>query len=156
MNNDVCFKIDDVVFNYRVAGLIKKDDKYLLETSPDIDYYTFIGGRCNLYESSKDAVIREFKEETGIPTKCIREVGMIENFFTSNFNGKKYHEILVIYELEFENDEDYYKEIKNIEGKDEIIKWISKDDFASLKLLPKPVFNNLNNPNFFHIINKDE
>ena len=156
MNKDVHFQVDNDVFNYRVAAIIKKDDKYLLELSSLFGYYTLIGGRCNILESSSAAIIREVKEETGIDTKIVKEIGILENFFSSNYNHKNYHEILFIYELEFVNEEDYLKDIKNIEGKDERLEWVSKEDLSKINFNPHIILDNLNNNNFYHIINRDK
>lgn len=64
-------------------------------------------------ESSAQTGIRELKEETGLESEFIKEIGMIENFFTSSFTNKKIHEILLINELKFVNESVYDKNIIN-------------------------------------------
>ena len=149
---DINFTLDTKVFNYRVGAVIKKNDKILVQKDGPSDYYTLIGGRCKLGESSIDASIREFKEETGISAKYVKTLGIVENFFKSNYNHKNYHEILIINELEIDNDID---NIKNIEGKDEIYKWLSIDELKVSKFLPEIVLDIINNDKLVHIINKD-
>lgn len=118
MNNDIQFEKNDFVFNYRVAIVIRNDSKVLIQRDTRSKHITLPGGRCELGESTAETAIREFKEETGIDTEVVKGLGMIENFFTSSFNGKKYHEILMIQELKFNNDDDYNREIiNNIEEK---------------------------------------
>ena len=64
-------------------------------------------------ESSAQTGIRELKEETGLESEFIKEIGMIGNFFTSSFTNKKIHEILLINELKFVNESVYDKNIIN-------------------------------------------
>lgn len=149
---DINFNIDTEVFNYRVGAVIRKDGKILVQKDGKSDYYTFIGGRCKLGESSVEASLREVKEETGLDAKYVKTLGIIENFFKSNYNHKNYHEILIINELEINKDID---EIKNIEGKDEIYKWLSVDELKNNKFLPEIVLDIINSDKLVHIINKD-
>ena len=149
---DINFNIDSKVFNYRVGIVIKKNNKILVQKDRPSDYYTLIGGRTKLGESSVEASIREFKEETGIDAKYVKTLGIVENFFKSNYNYKNYHEILIINELKIDKDID---NIKNIEGKDEMYIWLSLDELKNNKFLPECVLDILNSDKLIHIINKD-
>ncbi len=149
---DINFNINDEVFNYRVGIVIKKNNKILVQKDGSSDYYTFIGGRAKLGESSIEASIREFKEETGTPAKYVKTLGIVENFFKSNYNNKNYHEILIINELEIDTEID---DIKNIEGKDEVYIWLSIDELKKNKFLPEIVLDILESDKLIHIINKD-
>lgn len=149
---DINFNIKTEVFNYRVGIVIRKDDKILVQKDGPSDYYTFIGGRVKLGESSIEASIREFREETGTLAKYVKTLGIVENFFKSNYNNKNYHEILIINELEIDTE---IEDIKNIEGKDEIYKWLSIDELKNAKFLPEIVLDIINNNNLVHVINKD-
>ena len=149
---DINFNIKAEVFNYRVGIVIRKDDKILVQKDGPSDYYTFIGGRVKLGESSIEASIREFREETGTLAKYVKTLGIVENFFKSSYNNKKYHEILIINELEIDTEID---DIKNIEGKDEVYKWLSIDKLKNAKFLPEIVLDIINNNKLVHVINKD-
>ena len=116
MNNNIQFEKNDKIFNYRVAVIIRNHNQILVQKDNRVNYYTLLGGRCELGETSINTAIREFKEETGIDASFVKSIGIIENFFTSNFNNKDYHEILVIHELEFKNSKNYAMGFfKNIE-----------------------------------------
>ena len=149
---DINFNINDEVFNYRVGIVIKKNNKILVQKDGMSDYYTFIGGRVKLGESSVEASLREFKEETGISAKYVKTLGIVENFFKSNYNHKNYHEILIINELEIDKDID---NLNNIEGKDEMYIWLSLDELKNNKFLPECVLDILNSDKLVHLINKD-
>lgn len=117
------------------------------------------GGRCNLGESSVGTALREFKEETGIDTKFKNGVGIIENFFTSSFTGKKIHEILIINELEFLENSYYQKEIiNNIEEKKDKYKhltyiWFDINDLKRIEFTPNKILDMLDKKEFYNIIN---
>ena len=83
-NNDVSFYNDDKTkrFNYRVALLPVCNSKILLQKSDKDDFYSLIGGRVHLFETSEEAIIRETKEETGINlTK--NDINQIEKLYDS-------------------------------------------------------------------------
>lgn len=63
---DVKFKDEKYVFHYRVAGVIEKEGKYLVQQISGKDYYILPGGHVRIGETSIDAIRREIKEEVGI------------------------------------------------------------------------------------------
>lgn len=158
MNNDITFERNENVFNYRVAIVIKNDKKVLIQKDTRANHITLPGGRCELGESSADTAIREFMEETGIETESIKGLGMIENFFVSSFNGKKYHEILLIQELKFKNFNDYKKTIiNNIEEKKKdflTYEWLEINKLKENNFKPEIIINIINKNEFTHYINK--
>ena len=159
MNNDIKIENNNIIFNYNVAIVIRNNNKILIQKDTRAKHITLPGGRCVLGESSQDPAIREFLEETGIKTKYIKSLGMIENFFISSFNNKKYHEILIIQELEFINNEDYKKElIKNIEkSKKDFLtyEWIDIEKLKDNNFKPDIAVDIINKEAFIHYINKE-
>lgn len=158
MNNDIQFEKNDYVFNYRVAIVIRKDNKILIQKDAGAKHITLPGGRCELGESTADTAIREFKEETGIDAEIVKGLGMIENFFSSSFNGKKYHEILMILEAKIINKELYDKNIfDNIEEKKKdflTYEWLEIDKLKDNNFKPKIIVDILKSATFIHFINK--
>jgi 8-oxo-dGTP pyrophosphatase MutT (NUDIX family) len=159
MNKDIKIENDENVFNYRIAIVIKNNSKILVQKDDKVSHITLPGGRCELGETSIETSIREFKEETGIDIKYLRSIGMIENFFTSSFNNKKYHEILLINEMEFIK-KDYYNkdEINNIEEKKkEHLKyiWIDENELKVSDFRPELLIDLLDRKDFQYIINRD-
>ena len=159
MNNDITFERNENVFNYRVAIVIKNNNKVLIQKDTRAKHITVPGGRCELGESSADTAIREFLEETGIETESIKRLGMIENFFVSSFNGKKYHEILLIQELNFKNSDEYKKNVinNNEEKKKDFLtyEWLEIDKLKENNFKPEIVIDIINQNNFIHYINKE-
>ena len=113
---DITIDIDQWRLNCRAAGIVIHNNKVLVHHNTKDTYYALVGGRVKLGEPSSDTVVREFKEELGKDIEIIGYISTIENFF--ELNGKKYHEIIFIYQVEFVDDDDKTIEttIKNIEG----------------------------------------
>ena len=88
MNSDITFECENMVFNFRVATIIKNGDKILVQKDDRVSHVTLPGGRCSLGEDTTETSVREFKEETDINCLFVKSLGMIENFFVSSFNGK--------------------------------------------------------------------
>ena len=156
MNNDIQFEKNNIVFNYRVAIVIKNGQKILVQKDDRASHYTLPGGRCELGENSISTGMREFKEETGIDITLKKKVGMIENFFVSSFNGKNYQEILMIHEYKF-NDYNLYNKssITNIEEKKKehlTYIWLSIDELKKANFKPEVILDMIKKEEFQHYI----
>ena len=97
MGKDIKLSVDDVKFKYRVSGILIVDGKVLTVKIANNDFYCLPGGHVELFENTKDAILREFKEETGIDTKIDRLTYVCENFFNGNLG--KMHELGFYYLL---------------------------------------------------------
>ena len=112
---DICVMLDGYKFNYRVAAIIKKDGKILLHKNKKDNFYAIPGGRVKVGESSIKTLKREFIEEIGKDINVKDFTGLVENFF--EYNGKKYHEIMFLFNVEFV-DNDLYN-VEKITGLEE-------------------------------------
>lgn len=65
----------------------------------DSVYYRPIGGGIDFGETSRDAVIREVREEMNADITDVRLLGYMENLFT--YEGQPGHEIVAMYEARF-------------------------------------------------------
>jgi 8-oxo-dGTP pyrophosphatase MutT (NUDIX family) len=88
---DISFKTGPYTFNYRVAALVEDGERYLLTTTPEIDFWFLPGGRVKGGESALEAMSRELQEELGITDQNIQLRWIVENFFT--LGGEQFHEI---------------------------------------------------------------
>ena len=154
---DINFKLGDNTFNFRVCGIIRNKDKILVSVSDDKNYSSLIGGRVMAFEDSINALIREVKEESGFQAIYKKTVGFIENFYISRYGNVPYHEILIIHELEFLDQNIYdMSEIENLE-EDNNAKFIWKNisDLRNENFKPKDIIDNIDCEGIYHIINKD-
>lgn len=148
---------NETVFNYRVSGVVIKDNKILLNRLKSDDFWTFVGGKVAIGENSEKAIIREYYEETGANIVVERLAACVENFFV--FNSKKWHELLFLYLIKDDNEElDMFvgeREIKD--NSDGIYKWFDLAELDKIKIKPEcsqQIIYSLNYQSVQHIINE--
>ena len=81
INKDVLFRTDEFIFSYRVAGILIKDEKILLQKPEKDDGYSIPGGHVSFGETTFETLIREFKEEINTDIKIGNLIMIGENFF---------------------------------------------------------------------------
>jgi len=81
--------------NIGVAAIIKKSNKFLLVKRKKHLYegglWSFPGGHIEKFESVKDAIIREVKEETGLKIKKLKFLNYVESI------NPPYHIIILVF-----------------------------------------------------------
>ena len=82
-------------FNYRVAGVIIRDNHVLVCREDTDDFVLLPGGRVEFGEASDKALYREIEEELMCTARVERLLFSAENFFERE--GKRYHEIAHYY-----------------------------------------------------------
>ena len=157
----VYFKNENECFNLRCASVcVRKDEVLLFYFDKEKgDFWTLQGGRCNMYETTSDAIIREFKEEIGEKISIIRLLWVIENFF--EFKGTNFHELLFVYLAELNTDSEVIKtdEFFAHEGERSMLcRWVKIKDLGKYKILPNIFYSLLSNiPNETqHIVHHDK
>lgn len=95
---DILFKTDDYVFSYRVAGILIRDGKVLLQKPTNDTGYAFPGGHVEFGETNEDTLIREFKEEIGADIK-VKEIKWVAEIFFP-WGDKPCHQICLYYIIE--------------------------------------------------------
>lgn len=135
---DITLDVADYKLNIRAAGVIIHNNKVLVHKSINEDHACLPGGRVTIGESSEETVKRELEEELGKKVEIQKYLTSVENFF--QMNQKKYHEIMFVYKVEFEDEEDKKIEqtMKNVEGKDYLYyEWIDIDKIENYRLMPQ-------------------
>jgi ADP-ribose pyrophosphatase YjhB (NUDIX family) len=99
---DILFKLKDGVFSYRVAGILIRDGKVLLQRAASDPAYAFPGGHVSLGETSEKALVREFKEEIAADILPVRLLWIGENFFP--WGEKNCHQICLYYLVALQDD----------------------------------------------------
>lgn len=102
-------------------------------------FYRPLGGGIEFGETSAETVVRELREEINAEVKDLRYLGRLEDIF--KFNGKKGHEIVLIYDGALV-DESLYMQA-SIEGREDgdddprfTAYWMALDDFRGKKAPP--------------------
>ena len=96
MPNDLTLPADGGYLNLRVGAIIQKDGKVLMVRNPAVEYCYSVGGRVRFGETLEQAVLREVREETGVPLEIDRLGFVHETFFYGDCgktNGKLVQEL---------------------------------------------------------------
>ncbi|MBK3494650.1 NUDIX hydrolase [Viridibacillus sp. YIM B01967] len=136
---DICFKVDEGIFNYRTACVWIHNDKILIHKNKKDDFWALPGGRVKIGEASQNSIVRECYEELGVHIHVDRLLWIVENFF--EFAGREFHEIGLYYTVSSEDHSLYDKEqpFYGIEGEKLIYRWVTADELQNLKLHPLPI-----------------
>ncbi|MGX7014354.1 NUDIX hydrolase [Vagococcus silagei] len=118
--------IGDTSVDIRACGILKYHNKYYVSIEED-GTQTLTGGAIKTNETSADAVIREFREETNLRVKINKFIGTVENIFM--FKEKPYHQIIFIYSVDFDGDS-----LINFETEEQLdYKWLAASELKDLK-----------------------
>lgn len=85
-NEDLLLKTNSGLFSYRIAGVLVRDGKILIQRALGDMAYAFPGGHVFFGETSQEALIREFREEMGADIFIERLLWVQENFWKWDIN----------------------------------------------------------------------
>jgi|SRR3989338_3889909 len=100
-----------------------------------------LGGHVEFGETGAKTIRREMREELGCGVKKVKFLSVIENLFV--YNGKKGHEIILVYEGKLADKSLYKKDsFTFLEGNREVAAvWFSKENVAKEGIPIFPVFD---------------
>lgn len=138
---DILFKTTDYVFSYRVAGILIRDGKVLLQKPTNDTGYAFPGGHVEFGETNEETLIREFKEEIGADIKVNEIKWVAEIFFP--WGNKPCHQICLYYIVELADEtqvplDGEFIAHEHIEGRDFDIEfhWITITKLKNIEVYP--------------------
>lgn len=140
-------------FNHRVAAVIVHNNKLLAQKNINDNSYYLVGGRVRFGESSKDALVREIKEELGVTLTDFKPLWINECFFDDD--GKSYHEIGIYYRVNIEKSGflHYEKTFEMQEpNRTNCYEWLSIDKLESVTLYPQFIKNEIKDMNNLKLI----
>ncbi len=82
---------------FRHEGLLLAIDDF--DPTKGQPFWVPVGGRVEFGESSRQAIVREIREELGGEISGLDLLGVLENLFT--FDGEPGHEIIFVYDARF-------------------------------------------------------
>ena len=101
MNGDILFRQEDFVFSYRVAGVLIRDGRILLQKPVDDDH-ALIGGHVAFMETTRETLVREFREEIHADIEVGGLMAVGEIMF--RWNGRACHQISLYYRISLKDD----------------------------------------------------
>ena len=121
---------DKVILNF-VGGILADEEGHvLLQLRGDKKTWAIPGGAMELGESSLQAAVREFYEETGIAVEAKRLLNVYTNFDESYPNGDQVQTVVFLYELQALENVD----ISNFHNEETLrLGFFSKEEIAELE-----------------------
>lgn len=101
--SDIIFKTDEYVFSYRVAGILVHNEMVLLQRPVGESGFAAPGGHVAFGETTRETLIREFREETGAVISVGDLVAVGELFFPWFKGGKTCHQICLYYHVSLDD-----------------------------------------------------
>ena len=158
---DLKIKTEEDEFHARACGIIEQDSKFLIMRVNKTTYYHIPGGHIEMGENSKQAIIREIKEEIGCDIEEVNLFAIQENFWVRN--NKKCHgiEFYYIIKPKYELQMKDCQGIENDKGKENILdfKWVTSEELKDIDLRPSNIKDMIINKDYLnglkHIIKKD-
>jgi ADP-ribose pyrophosphatase YjhB (NUDIX family) len=135
----ITFQQDTSCFNYRAVGVLLHEDRILLQSAEDIDFWVLPGGRGELGESAQEAIVREMFEELEEDVQIERLLWVLENFF--EFQDKSWHEISFLFLVSLPPNSPVYtrEEFDGYEPEVDIkliFRWFRLDELDKIRLYP--------------------
>ncbi len=136
---DIRIKSDEGNFKFRVVGLLKRGDKYLIQKIADNKFFCLPGGHVELGETTAEAIVREMGEELGFEVKVDKLIVVLENIFKT-MAGKPFNELGYYFLLS--SDVAPTKDWERVEidkgvPKKLVFKWVTSEELDSLDFRPK-------------------
>lgn len=131
--------VDLIVVNHSGEILLGKR-----ANEPALGDWWFPGGRIYYLETRVDAAVRKLREECGIETVRLAELGTFDVIMERSDNGNKSHAITTIFIARVGTNIDF-----TLDGQNSAAEWRSPLDWLKLKLNPfielaLTIFNNEN------------
>ncbi|MFS9017585.1 NUDIX domain-containing protein [Streptococcus cristatus] len=121
---------DKVILNFAGGILADEDGRVLLQLRGDKKTWAIPGGAMEIGETSLQAAVREFHEETGIAVEAKRLLNVYTNFDESYPNGDKVQTVVFLYELQALENVD----ISNFHNEETLcLGFFSKEEIAELE-----------------------
>lgn len=159
MARDVKFWKEDGSFKLRVCGVVQVGDKILIDNCDNAPFWGYPGGHVELGESTREAVVREVKEEIGVDAEIIKNLASIQLFFTRE-DGKPFHEIGFYYLMKANIEPKNLTIEENDKGKlrKHQFRWVTKEELKNFDVRPtelkKVILNDLENQEIISYVSK--
>ena len=92
---DWIFSGEEYVCDLRVAGVLIRNERLLVQRDRGGNEYALPGGHVKIGEVMTDSLIREFMEETGAKIECLNLLWTEECFW--QWNGRQMHSLCFYY-----------------------------------------------------------
>lgn len=141
---DWMFENENSICHVRVAGVLLKENKILLQKIKDRNEYALLGGQLRFGETLEETLVREYKEEIGAKIVCRRLLWTEENFWS--WKGKDTHNLNYYFLIDlYEGEVAAETFIQINDNKNVEFGWVALDDLDNKKIFPQFLKSELKN-----------
>ena len=157
-NTDIVIQTNKTRFGLRTVGVMVRDGKILVQREKDGTEYALPGGAVQMLETTEEALVREYKEETGADIEIKHLLWTEEDFW--NYKGRRHHGLAYYYLIDFCDGSDIPETEEFISQKDDcnvVLGWMPIDKLKDITIYPtflKDEIYNLNGE-LKHFISKE-
>lgn len=131
---DIRFQLGDTRFNYRSAGILIQNEHVLFHRHKDDSYWALPGGGVEIGESTKESIMREWKEELGEKVTVKATAFIVEQFFT--YRERPMHELGFYYYMKADKSLFQRGPFYGMEGDHLIYQWLPLDKLNEYDIRP--------------------
>lgn len=139
--SSICLPVEGALFNFRVAGVAVQNGKLLLHRTPTDNFWSLPGGRVDMFEFSKETLLREMLEEIGQKVIVGKLLWVVENFF--EYNEIKHHEIGFYYQMEIPDTENQRDFVVQEDDNELLFHWENIEKMDSGSIYPEFITTDL-------------
>ena len=137
MNKDWLFTGDEYICSFRSVGVLIRNNKILVQRDADNEEYALPGGHVIIGETATEALIREYKEETGADITCERLIWTEECFW--NWNTKSANTLAFYYLIKLRDENEIPDNGEFVSQKDNcnvLLGWFPIDKLENIIIYP--------------------
>ena len=138
MEQDWIFQTGDYNCDLRVAGVLVRDGKILVQRDANGSEYALPGGHVHLGETMESALLREYREETGTAIRCLKMLWSEECFWA--WQGRQNHNISFYYLIELRDSAslpDLGRFIPHKDNSHVVIGWLPIEQLQDVTIYPE-------------------
>lgn len=138
MEKDWIFSQGDHACGVRTAGVLIRDGKILVQRESSGNEFALPGGHLRIGETLEEALVREYREETGAEIRCVKMLWSEECFW--EWNGRKTHNLSFYYLIELVNEHDLPDTGEFVPHRDNarvVVGWMPVEDVENAQIYPE-------------------
>lgn len=138
MDKDWIFTTEEYTCDLRVAAVLVKDNRILVQRDKDGSEYALPGGHVKIGETLEAGLVRETMEEMGVQIECKKLLWSEECFW--EWNGRQAHNISFYYLIEVYNGfeiPDTGEFVSQKDNYDVVIGWMPIEQIQNVTIYPE-------------------
>lgn len=137
MQQDWIFHTESGSCSLRVAGVLLRNGKLLVQRDADGSEFALPGGHVQVGETLEDALRREYREEMGVDVRCLRMLWSEECFWT--WQSRRHHNLCFYYLIELADPAalpDLSEFLPHRDNSRVVVGWLPIDELPGVTIYP--------------------